>query len=187
MTKKEKVATVMSLFAARGGEEYFGEEVTQLQHAVQAAEIARESYPDDPEFIAAAFLHDLGHICVSPDSDEQSMGGFGVMNHEQAGADFLLGLGFPVKVARLVECHVEAKRYLVSTDERYYDALSDASKVTLMHQGGKMEASGIAAFEEDPYFSQHIELRRIDERAKSAEHIFTSTQWIEELLEEVVS
>jgi predicted HD phosphohydrolase len=56
-----------------------------------------------------------------------------------------------------------------------------------MHQGGKMEASGIAAFEEDPYFSQHIELRRIDERAKSAEHIFTSTQWIEELLEEVVS
>ncbi|MFM7400844.1 MAG: phosphohydrolase, partial [Bacteroidota bacterium] len=63
MTKKEKVAAVMALFSARGGEEYFGEDVKQLQHAVQAAEIARELYPDDPEFIAAAFLHDLGHIC----------------------------------------------------------------------------------------------------------------------------
>ncbi|MFM8374014.1 MAG: HD domain-containing protein [Bacteroidota bacterium] len=187
MTKKEKVAAIMSLFSARGGEEYFGEDVTQLQHAVQAAEIARELYPDDPEFVAAAFLHDLGHICASPESDEKLMNGFGVKNHEKAGADFLLGLGFPEKVARLVECHVEAKRYLVSTDEYYFEALSAASKITLMHQGGKMEAEEIADFESDPFFVQHIALRRIDERAKSAEHTFSSLQWVEELLEEVVS
>ncbi len=177
----------MSLFSARGGEEYFGEEVTQLQHAVQAAEIARELYPDDNEFIAAAFLHDLGHICINPESEEQSMGGFGVMRHEKAGAEFLLGLGFPEKVARLVENHVEAKRYLVSTDERYFESLSDASKITLMHQGGKMEADEIAAFESDPFFLQHIALRRIDERAKSAEHTFSSLRWVEGLLENVVS
>jgi putative nucleotidyltransferase with HDIG domain len=187
MTKNEKVAAVMALFAARGGEEYFGEDVTQLQHAVQAAEIARELYPDDPEFVAAAFLHDLGHICITPESEEELMNGFGIKNHEQAGAEFLLRLGFSEKVARLVECHVEAKRYLVSTDESYFEALSAASKITLMHQGGKMQAAEITTFEADSYFKQHIELRRIDERAKSAEHTFSSLLWIEELLEKVIS
>lgn len=187
MTKNEKVVAVMSLFNERGGEEYFGEEVTQLQHAVQAAEIARELRPDDPEFITAAFLHDLGHICISQDSEAKLMDGFGLKNHEKAGADFLLGLGFSEKVARLVECHVEAKRYLVSTDASYFEALSEASKITLMHQGGKMEAEEIAIFEADPFFVLHIELRRIDERAKSAEHTFGSLQWIEELIEKVVA
>lgn len=177
----------MSLFETRGGEEYFGEDVTQLQHAVQAAEIARELYPDDPEFIAAAFLHDLGHICAIPKSKEASMSGFGVKNHEKAGADFLLGLGFPEKVARLVECHVEAKRYLVSTDASYFESLSEASKITLMHQGGKMEAEEVAVFESDPFFGLHIALRRIDERAKSAEHTLSTLLWVEELLEKVVS
>lgn len=187
MTKKEKVAAVLALFTARGGEEYFGEDVTQLQHAVQAAEIARELYPDDPEFVAAAFLHDLGHICITPESEEELMNGFGIKNHEQAGAEFLLRLGFSEKVARLVECHVEAKRYLVSTDESYFEALSVASKITLMHQGGKMQTAEITTFEADSYFKQHIELRRIDERAKSAEHTFSSLLWIEELLEKVIS
>jgi hypothetical protein len=56
-----------------------------------------------------------------------------------------------------------------------------------MHQGGKMQAAEITTFEADSYFKQHIVLRRIDERAKSAEHTFSSLLWIEELLEKVIS
>ena len=50
-----------------------------------------------------------------------------------------------------------------------------------------MEAEEVAVFESDPFFGLHIALRRIDERAKSAEHTLSTLLWVEELLEKVVS
>ncbi len=186
MKNNDAIATVMGIFEARGGDEYHGEAVSQLQHAVQAAEHARNLFPSDPEFILAAFLHDFGHICVEQ-SAESMMGQFGVVKHELVGADAVRALGFSEKTAQLVAAHVAAKRYLVSTDQAYLEALSPASKITLMHQGGVMTPVELAAFEADPLFEQHIMLRRIDEQAKSTEHTFESIEWIENLMQEVLN
>ena len=117
---------IISMYTTHGGIEYAGEKVSQLEHMAQAAQLASgEGY--DEEVILAAFLHDIGHICVSVEGD-QAMGDYGVKDHEEIGANFLKVKGFSKRVVRLVESHVEAKRYLTYKNPEYYDQLSDASK-----------------------------------------------------------
>ena len=131
----QTVETVLAVFRNRGHEEYHGEPVSQLEHAVQAAELAQQHDPNDPEFILAAFLHDFGHLCGSG-RDEDKMDGYGAWQHELTGARELERFGFSEKITRLVAGHVQAKRYLVSTDPVYYEGLSKASRITLEKQGG---------------------------------------------------
>ncbi len=159
----QAIGQVLSTFRDRGHEEYHGEPVSQLEHAVQAAELARKSHPNDPEFILAAFLHDYGHLCETPDGD---MDGYGTWDHEAVGAKTLRNLGFSAKITRLVANHVRAKRYLVSTDPLYFAELSPASKITLIKQGGLLSPEEQRDFEQDPLFELHIALRRLDELAK---------------------
>jgi 2-amino-1-hydroxyethylphosphonate dioxygenase (glycine-forming) len=155
---------VMSFYEHHGGEEYAGEKVTQLEHMVQAAQLAEEQGYDE-EVILAAFLHDIGHICEDGHGDNE-MGEFGIKDHEQTGADFLKSKGFSKKIVRLVESHVEAKRYLTYKYPEYYEQLSNASKKTLEYQGGRMHEEEANAFEQYPLFSLIIQMRRWDEEAK---------------------
>ncbi|GAB4480270.1 MAG: hypothetical protein OHK0057_33540 [Thermoflexibacter sp.] len=94
------------------------------------------------------------------------MDGYGVKRHEQIGADFLRSKGFSEKIARLVENHVQAKRYLTFKYPAYYEALSEASKKTLEFQGGKMTEMEATNFENDTLFSLSIQMRTWDEKAK---------------------
>ena len=66
---------ILVMYRNHGGEEYAGEKVSQLEHMVQSAELAAHQGYDD-EVILAAFLHDIGHICVSAQGD-QGMDGYG--------------------------------------------------------------------------------------------------------------
>lgn len=172
---------VWAVFRARGSEEYHGEPVSQWEHAVQAAELALLERPDDPEFILAAFLHDFGHICGDP-AVAGVMEGFGIMHHEQVGAVALRHYGFSEKISALVAGHVEAKRYLVTTDPVYFAGLSEASRYTLEKQGGLMSPSEREEFEQDPFFALHIHLRRIDERAKETAYPVNDLGWLEDLM-----
>ena len=65
-----------------------------------------------------------------------------------------------------MEGHVQAKRYLTFKFPDYYNELSEASKNTLVFQGGIMTEAEAARFENDPDFQNIIELRRWDELAK---------------------
>lgn len=172
---------VWAIFHSRGHEEYHGEPVSQWEHAVQSAELALKERPDDPEFILAAFLHDFGHICADPDVSG-SMEGYGIVRHERVGAEALRKLGFSEKIAALVAGHVQAKRYLVATDPGYFAGLSEASKYTLEQQGGLMSPAEREEFERDPLFPSHIQLRRIDERAKASEYPTGDLDWLEKLM-----
>lgn len=155
---------VFSLYRQFGNADYIGEPVSQLEHMSQSAVLAQTEGYDD-EVVLAAFFHDIGHICVLY-SAENDMGGYGVKSHERIGADYLRSKGFPERVAKLVENHVQAKRYLTFKEPAYYGALSEASKQTLMHQGGVMTAAEAKAFEEDPLFATSIRMRYWDEQAK---------------------
>ena len=155
---------IMSLYEEHGGAEYAGEKVSQLEHMAQAAQLAEEQGFDE-EVVLAAFLHDIGHISEAAKGDNE-MDGFGIKDHEQLGAEFLREKGFSRKVARLVESHVEAKRYLTYKDPAYYANLSEASKRTLEYQGGPMTAEEAGAFEQYPLFDLIIRMRNWDEQAK---------------------
>jgi phosphonate degradation associated HDIG domain protein len=155
---------IMSCYEQHGGEEYAGEKVTQLEHMVQAAQLAEEQ-GYDKEVILAAFLHDIGHICEAGHGDNE-MDGFGIKDHEEIGAAYLGQKGFSKKVIRLVESHVEAKRYLTYKYPEYYEQLSNASKKTLEYQGGRMEKDEAEAFEKYPLFKLIIQMRKWDEQAK---------------------
>jgi 2-amino-1-hydroxyethylphosphonate dioxygenase (glycine-forming) len=161
---KAIAAEIIDLYQHHGGAEYAGEKVTQLEHMVQAAELA-EKQGHDEEVILAAFLHDIGHICVSAQGDNE-MGGYGIKDHEEVGGDYLLEKGFSKRLIHLVEAHVEAKRYLTWKSQAYYDQLSEASKRTLEYQGGRMGDDEARAFEQHPLFNLIIDMRYWDEEAK---------------------
>ena len=55
------LADIEQLFAERGDEQYSGEPVTQLEHALQTAHWAELEGASD-ELVTAALLHDLGHL-----------------------------------------------------------------------------------------------------------------------------
>jgi 2-amino-1-hydroxyethylphosphonate dioxygenase (glycine-forming) len=166
MIKKTESAIkeVFSLYAKYGSADYIGEPVSQLEHMSQTAQLAiGEGFED--EVVLAAFFHDIGHICVMQNADN-NMDGYGIKSHEKIGADYLRKKGFPEKVAKLVENHVQAKRYLTFRYPDYYNELSEASKKTLQLQGGKMDRSEATAFEKDPLFEISILMRKWDELAK---------------------
>jgi 2-amino-1-hydroxyethylphosphonate dioxygenase (glycine-forming) len=162
--KELVINEIFSLYEKFGNEDYIGEPVSQIEHMSQSAQLAIEGGYDD-EVVLAAFFHDIGHICVMK-GEENNMGGFGAKSHEKIGADFLREKGFPERVAKLVENHVQAKRYLTYKFPAYYNNLSEASKKTLEFQGGVMKPEEAEVFEKDPLFDASIQMRKWDELAK---------------------
>ncbi len=161
---QQTVNEIFDLYQQYGDEDYIGEPVSQVEHMCQAAELAEaEGYSED--VILAAFFHDIGHFCEHIMPVEQ-MDGYGIVDHEKLGADFLRSKGFSEEIANLVQNHVQAKRYLTFHSPSYYDQLSEASKKTLEFQGGVMTTDEAAAFEADSLFELHIKLRKWDEKAK---------------------
>ncbi|MGV9832892.1 HD domain-containing protein [Nocardia niigatensis] len=132
-----------------------GDPVDILDHDRQCAELLRRDFPADEELQVAGLVHDIGHVLVPGDD-----AGHGV--HGGAAVRALLG----DRVARLVELHVEAKRYLVATDSVHAEALSPSSRRTLIAQGGPMTPAEITAFERDPDFAAALALRRADDAGK---------------------
>ncbi|UHG89460.1 HD domain-containing protein [Spirosoma oryzicola] len=160
---------IASLFTQSGNDAYFGEPVTQLEHALQCAQLAEQAGADE-ETIVAAFLHDIGHLLppelTEGDAAQGYMDGYGTIDHERLGADYLRQLGYSEKVAQLIKNHVNAKRYLVFRNPKYFARLSEASLKTLTFQGGPMSEAEALAFEANPYFKGILQLRSWDEQAK---------------------
>ena len=142
--------------------DYIGEPISQLEHALQCAHWAEKTGADE-EVILAALFHDVGHLL---DESAPQMDGLGVMEHETLGKVFLETHGCSSRMGRLVESHVQAKRYLCYRHPRYYARLSDASRGTLEWQGGPMSTEEATTFESDPDFKVILALRSWDERAK---------------------
>lgn len=154
---------IVALFETGGTENYFGEPVTQLAHALQAADLASRASAD-PETVLAALFHDIGHLLEGQNGTET-----GVIDHDLAGRDWLRERGFSERLAALVGGHVAAKRYLVATHPHYRQRLSAASIETLRMQGGPMSDAEARAFEKEPLFAEMLRLRSWDEQAKDPE------------------
>ena len=156
--------TLFSLYSEQGATAYFGESVTTLEHSLQAAHFARKSNASDA-LIAAALLHDVGHLLARAPADVAEWKADA--RHEVSGARWLASR-FGPDVFEPVRLHVPAKRYLCATDPNYAAQLSSASLHTLKLQGGPMSAAEIQAFQAEPYHRAAISLRQWDDSGKVA-------------------
>lgn len=151
------VGELLALLARAARLSESSEPLDQLAHGLQCAHELRRAAPDDVELQVAGLVHDVGHL-LAPGDDA---------GHGRIGGDAVRPL-LGDRVARLVELHVPAKRFLVSTEPAYRHGLSADSTVTLARQGGDMDQRAIAAFETLPGWRDAVRLRRADEAAKAA-------------------
>jgi predicted HD phosphohydrolase len=159
---QSNVQSLIEPLHASVNSDYIGEDITQLEHALQCAYWAQKSRAPD-EVVLAALFHDVGHLIGG---DAPQMDGLGVVDHETLGAQFLIKHGCSKRIGKLVAAHVGAKRYLCHRKPAYYRRLSDASKGTLKWQGGPMTEEEALAFESSPDFKFFLALRSWDELAK---------------------
>ncbi len=158
------VDEIMELFARRGAAAYHGEAVSQMEHALQAAELATREGASD-QLVVAALLHDVGHLLDGQDEDLANRGLDG--RHEEAGSAWL-ATHFKPDVTEPIRLHVAAKRYLCAVDPSYLSGLSPASRLSLRLQGGPMGPEERADFEKNPLYHDAIRLRHWDDTAKVA-------------------
>lgn len=154
---------IAGLFSTEGAQDYLGEQVSVAVHMRQAAALAEAAGAPEAQ-VAAALLHDVGHICGGTVSGRQLMAGTD-NRHEETGAAWL-AQWFPGDVTEPVRLHVAAKRYLCAVVPRYYGKLSAASVYTLAVQGGPMTTDEAAEFETLPHAGAAVAVRRWDEAAK---------------------
>lgn len=156
------VAEVLALYERWGGERY-DEDLGQSAHALQTAALARSEGADDA-LVAAALLHDVGHLLVLAAGgahDEHRDDG-----HEDTGAAWLRPL-FPTAVTAPIALHVRAKRYLCGVDAAYVRSLSEGSIASLTVQGGPMSAAEVSQFEAMVGHRDAVRLRRWDDLGKT--------------------
>lgn len=170
------VDEIFTLFQQFGHMEY-GEGFSVNSHSVQAGLLAKAKELDD-ELIAAAFLHDIGHLYpLTLEQKWEKMGDFGIEAHDHWGERFLEERGFSARMQATVKNHVAAKRYLCAVETSYFDELSLASRETLNYQGGPMSPDEVRAFEADPFFRDSIIVRRLDDEAKIMEFELLPSHW----------
>ena len=153
---------IESLFLRRGHEQYAGEPVTQLEHALQTAALAEAAGSED-ELVTACLLHDLGHLLQDLGASPTLRGVDDV--HQYAALPFLRGL-FGDRVLGGIQLHVDAKRHLCATVPGYEAALSADSRRSLKLQGGVFTATQAAAFIARPGAADAVKLRQWDDGAK---------------------
>jgi phosphonate degradation associated HDIG domain protein len=137
-------------------------DVTQREHALQAAWLA-ERDGHGPALVAAALLHDIGHLVhdLGEAPAEQGIDD----RHEERGHAWL-ARHFGPEVTEPVRLHVAAKRFLCATEPGYFDTLSPDSVLSLSLQGGPMSPGEAEAFRAGPHAGAAVTLRRYDEQAK---------------------
>ena len=160
----DAIGQIEDLFKHKGHQAY-GENVTELQHALQSAHLAKTD--DGPDYlIVAALLHDIGHLLheLPEDVAEQGIDA----HHEQIGEKWLKKW-FGPEISQPVGLHVTAKRYQCTVNPDYLAQLSPASLKSFILQGDKMNGDEVSPFEKNPFFKNALQLRTWDDNAKDSE------------------
>ncbi|MBU9662894.1 HD domain-containing protein [Burkholderia multivorans] len=157
------VEDIDRLYREHGHVAYSGEPVTQLEHALQSGLLAEEAGADEA-LVAAAFLHDLGHL-LNRQGETPSARGIDDL-HQYFVLPFLRPL-FSDAVLEPIRLHVDAKRCLCRTDAGYLESLSPDSVRSLALQGGVFSEEEVATFMRRPYAEDALRLRRWDDTAKA--------------------
>ena len=157
---------LFALYASPAARRIYDEDVTELDHALQAAALAAADGAAD-HLVAAALLHDVGHL-VTDDNVPLDGDLTADFEHERVGARYLTRW-FGPDVTAPVALHVAAKRYLCAVEPGYFDDLSPSSTRSLRLQGGPMSDLEVEAFQRRPHHVEAVLVRRWDDDAKVAD------------------
>lgn len=163
MKHSHTVEELLSLYEEKGDGKY-GEAISQTEHALQCAALAKKDGAPEA-MIAAALLHDVGHLLADLQNEHRFDIEMDDDSHESLGARVLSPI-FGPEVARPVALHVMAKRWRCTVDPDYYATLSATSRASLQAQGGLLSPDVAKRFEEHPGFQSALALRSWDEDAK---------------------
>jgi len=153
---------VIGLYEAKGGREYEGEGVSQLEHALQSAHLAEQDGAS-PGLVCAALLHDIGHL-INDRGETPTLRGEDDL-HQYMALPFLRP-AFPEAVLAAIRLHVDAKRYLCAVRPGYREALSEDSKRSLELQGGVFAPAQAERFIRQPFAADAVKVRLWDDAAK---------------------
>ena len=170
---------VLDLFEKHGGD-FYAEDVSQVDHAVQSALLAVAN-GSKRELVLAALLHDVGHLMHLDALGNDESHFQQDLRHETVAADALIG-DLPPSVTEPIRMHVAAKRWLCANEQAYFAQLSEASKQSLEFQGGSMTKAECSKFEGNPWFADAVQLRRWDDEAKVVGLVADPMQRFRELL-----
>ncbi|MEJ7686580.1 MAG: phosphonate degradation HD-domain oxygenase [Variovorax sp.] len=158
------VEEIARLLNAKGERQYGHEAVSQLDHALQCAQLAEQA-GETAETVTAALLHDLGHLLAAErdagDGEQQQRDDL----HQYIALPFLRSLFAPA-VLEPIRLHVDAKRFLCTTEPAYWHGLSPASRRSLELQGGAFTPEEAERFMAQPFAAAAVRLRRYDDEAK---------------------
>lgn len=184
------IPEIVQLLNSRATTWYGQESVSQLEHALQCADLA-EKADETPDTVVAALLHDLGHMLSPHRPSEVSAQVLSKDTmptkddlHQYVALPFLRSL-FPDAVLEPIKLHVDAKRYLCAVDAVYWAELSPASKHSLELQGGVFDEKQVEAFKALPFSAEAVRLRRYDDLAKVPGHPTPDLAHFEKLLSQV--
>lgn len=155
---------VISLLESRGQNQYGMEAISQLEHALQCADLA-EKAGESPETVVASLLHDMGHLLAASRDKQPDQNTQRDDLHQFIALPFIRNL-FPDAVLEPIRMHVDAKRYLCWADPAYWADLSPASQHSLALQGGVFSATEAEIFIAQPFAAEAVRLRRYDDLAK---------------------
>lgn len=183
LDKQNIVEFIAGIFARRGAEEYLGEEVNISEHMYQAGHLA-EAAGASEEIIVAALLHDIGHFTNEFPDDAAELGIDS--HHDRAGAAVVAPF-FPSIVTDCIRHHVSAKRYLCAVDPDYFDALSDASVLSLKLQGGPLTSEAADKFAQNTDIEAIVQVRKWDDEAKVSGKKTESFEYFAPMIQRVVN
>ncbi len=181
MIASQVIHEIFALYEACGHRRY-GEDVTELQHALQCAMFAKRA-GEPAHMIAACLLHDYGHLLhdLGEDIAEQGVNAA----HEALGANYLTQFFIP-EVVEPIRLHVAAKRYRCWRQPRYLKGLSEASQRSLQLQGGVMTEAEASEFVRNPYSEAAVWLRHYDDAAKVKDFVTPKLETYRTMLEAFV-
>lgn len=113
--KNSRINSIFEVLSTKGHEQYGTEAVSQLEHALQCATLAKTSNAT-PELITASLLHDFGHLVhnLGEDAAERGIDD----RHEYRALGYLKTI-FSDAVIEPIRMHVNAKRYLCAVNKDY--------------------------------------------------------------------
>ena len=116
----EAIDAIERTFNSAEGMAYLGEDVTMIQHQLQAGALAIAAGCSD-SLALAALLHDIGHVIGREEGEAdaaEAMANDRDAHHDASGARWL-SRWFGLDVTEPVRLHVAAKRFLVATEPDY--------------------------------------------------------------------
>ncbi|KAJ2255574.1 hypothetical protein GGI13_001552 [Coemansia sp. RSA 455] len=177
LSPEQRATMVFELLQTGSKKEYIGGKMTQLEHALQAAQLTKSEGADE-ETIIAALLLDIGHLIPSPQKSSMSnyaydslyqlieaTGSDSPVAYSRLGAAYLRKLSFSNKTSELVESNIKAKSYLLSTDLNFQTGPNDGDTVPISMNLGLLSPTEKHEFENDPLFRQKVQLAKWDDAA----------------------